>query len=242
MKTKTLILSLALALPAPWCSVQAADAPARPAGAQKDGERKPGPRDGEQPKQGGPRDGQRPPGPMGMPFLHALDKDQDGIISADEIKNSSDSLKALDKNKDGKLTRDEWQPQPPQGEGGRRAGQRDGDRPKGAEGDATAKATPGRRQAGDKPAGDKPAGDKPPGDGQRRGERPPPPPLLEALDTDGDGVISADEIGKAPESLAKLDKNGDGQLGPGEYGPRPPQGGPRDGGKDGEKPERKAAQ
>jgi len=51
---------------------------------------------------------------------------------------------------------------------------------------------------------------------------PPPDPVLQALDTDGDGIISAAEIAAAPQSLKTLDKNGDGQLGPGEYNPPPP--------------------
>lgn len=51
----------------------------------------------------------------------------------------------------------------------------------------------------------------------------PPPPIIEALDLNHDGVISADEIAKAAESLKKLDKNGDGQLTPDESRPpRPP--------------------
>jgi hypothetical protein len=43
------------------------------------------------------------------------------------------------------------------------------------------------------------------------------PPLLTALDTDGDGVISAAEIASAAASLGKLDKNGDGKLTPDEF-------------------------
>jgi EF hand len=50
---------------------------------------------------------------------------------------------------------------------------------------------------------------------------------LAALDLNHDGVISADEIAKAPESLKKLDKNGDGQLTPDELRPPRPPGGPR---------------
>ena len=38
------------------------------------------------------------------------------------------------------------------------------------------------------------------------------PPLIKALDSDGDGSISSSEIANASSSLAKLDKNGDGNL------------------------------
>ena len=37
-------------------------------------------------------------------------------------------------------------------------------------------------------------------------------PILAALDANGDGVISAEELAAAPQSLKKLDANGDGQL------------------------------
>jgi hypothetical protein len=77
-------------------------------------------------------------------------------------------------------------------------------------------------------------GDKQTPGGSRRGHggpgagRRPPSPIIAALDLNRDGVISADEIAKAPESLKKLDKNGDGQLTRDEL--RPPgrsPGGPR---------------
>ena len=41
-----------------------------------------------------------------------LDKDRDGTISAQEIKNAAEALKTLDRNKDGEITREELQPQP----------------------------------------------------------------------------------------------------------------------------------
>lgn len=52
---------------------------------------------------------------------------------------------------------------------------------------------------------------------QRRGEGgrefgPPPGLILQALDLDGDGELSAEEIAKASESLKTLDKNKDGRL------------------------------
>lgn len=45
-----------------------------------------------------------------------------------------------------------------------------------------------------------------------RGHRPPPSPLIAALDANHDGVISADEIANAAANLLTLDKNGDGKL------------------------------
>ncbi len=52
----------------------------------------------------------------------------------------------------------------------------------------------------------------------------PMPPLVSALDANGDGVIDASEIANAPAALKKLDKNGDGKLTRDEIMPRPPQG------------------
>lgn len=81
-------------------------------------------------------------------------------------------------------------------------------------------------------------GDAAPPDGGR-GPRPrpplPPSPLLRALDADGDGVISAEEIANAPAALKKLDKNGDGKLTPDELVPprRRPDGQGGQGGPDG---------
>jgi hypothetical protein len=68
---------------------------------------------------------------------------------------------------------------------------------------------------------------QPPADAPKR----PVSPLFAALDTDGDGTISAAELANAPASLAKLDKNGDGKLTPdelmGAFGKgRGPHGGP----------------
>ncbi len=60
--------------------------------------------------------------------------------------------------------------------------------------------------------------------GQAREARPlerPRPPLDVALDEDGDEIISAAEIARAPLLLKKLDRNGDGRLTPDEYQPTP---------------------
>jgi hypothetical protein len=60
-----------------------------------------------------------------------------------------------------------------------------------------------------------------PGPGMRR---PPPLPLLLALDTNHDGIIDSNEIANAPAELLTLDKNGDGQLTRDEYCPPRPNG------------------
>jgi caffeoyl-CoA O-methyltransferase len=46
----------------------------------------------------------------------------------------------------------------------------------------------------------------------QRPDAPPPSGLMEALDTDHDGVLSAAEIARAAQAFQKLDKNGDGKL------------------------------
>lgn len=97
----------------------------------------------------------------------------------------------------------------------------------------------GREQGrGQQGRGQQGQGQQGPGQGRPRS------PLMEALDTDKNGTLSADEIKNSAASLAKLDKNGDGQLtqdeirpprpegnnGPGgNGGPGRPQGGPGQG-------------
>jgi hypothetical protein len=61
----------------------------------------------------------------------------------------------------------------------------------------------------------------PDGDFGFRRHGPPPNPLVEALDTNHDGVISAEEIANAAVSLKKLDENGDGKLTEDELRPHP---------------------
>lgn len=64
-----------------------------------------------------------------------------------------------------------------------------------------------------------------PGGPGMHGHRPPPSPLMGALDANHDGVIDADEIANAPAALKTLDKNGDGKLTMDELRPPRPQGG-----------------
>ena len=69
------------------------------------------------------------------------------------------------------------------------------------------------------PDGGPPDGGPPPG----FRHRPPPLPLLRALDVNHDGVIDSNEIANASAELLTLDKNHGGQLTPDEYlPPRPP--------------------
>jgi Ca2+-binding EF-hand superfamily protein len=52
-------------------------------------------------------------GPEGMrmdPIFQALDTDHDGVISGNEITNAASSLKTLDKNQDGRISADEVRP------------------------------------------------------------------------------------------------------------------------------------
>lgn len=49
------------------------------------------------------------------PIVDALDQDQDGSISEQELSESAQSLIQLDANNDGKLSEDEMKPAPPQG-------------------------------------------------------------------------------------------------------------------------------
>jgi hypothetical protein len=79
---------------------------------------------------------------------------------------------------------------------------------------------------GPPPGGPRPYRDQggPGGPGGPGMRRPPPSPLMEALDANHDGVIDADEIANASAALKSLDKNGDGKLTPDELRPHRPQG------------------
>ena len=73
------------------------------------------------------------------------------------------------------------------------------------------------------------AGAQDPGRPPMKGHRPPPLPLVTALDANHDGVIDSDEIANAGAALLALDKNGDGQLSTDEYLPALPANAPKDG-------------
>ena len=75
-------------------------------------------------------------------------------------------------------------------------------------------------------SGDPPPAGGPGGMGPRH--RPPPLPLIQALDANHDRVIDAGEIANASSALLTLDKNGDGKLTPDEYLPPLPANAPKD--------------
>lgn len=67
------------------------------------------------------------------------------------------------------------------------------------------------------PSGEEPGRREGPGPGRGFG---PPMPVIEALDADRDGQLSAEEIAAASQALKKLDKDGDGKLSAEELRPR----------------------
>jgi hypothetical protein len=81
------------------------------AGGGRPGEGRPGQG---RPGQGG-QGGFRPPNPV----MEAIDKNKDGTLSTEELKNAAKALATLDKNKDGKIDQEEMRPQFNRGQGGR---------------------------------------------------------------------------------------------------------------------------
>jgi collagen type III alpha len=144
---------------------------------------------------GGPG-GPPPGGPDGI--FRFLDKNNDGKVTADEVPEerrerfTAEMLPRADKDKDGALTLDEFRAAMPAA-------------PPGTPG------TPGQPGQPPRPGSPPPFGPPPGGD-----------PLFRALDKDGDGSLSKDEVYGAAEALKTLDKNGDGTLSREEvFPPRP---------------------
>ena len=147
------------------------------------------------------------------PVILAIDTDHDGQLTSleylpsqsDPAANKPDEtvqrLMSLDKNNDGVLTTNEV-PERLQGLFTRADSNRDG------------KLTPDEiRASAATQAG-------PNGRAQRTGEATRMDPVLSAIDTNHDGVLSAAEIAAAPTTLKALDKDGDGELSAAELRPR----------------------
>lgn len=136
----------------------------------------------EQRPQGGP--GRRGPGGDGGPMrthpvVAALDTNNDGTLSADEIANAPVALRKLDKNGDGKLTEDELRPNFGRGQGG--------------PGSVSPADMVKRLLEFDKNNDGKLAKDELPERMQA---------MIERADTDKDGVLSRDELTKMAEAQA----------------------------------------
>ena len=145
--------------------------------------------------------------------LITLDKDHDGQLTSleyllsqnDPSANNPDEttrrLMMLDRNGDGILTKDEI-PERMQGLFSRIDVNHDG------------KLTPDEIRSSATSQGG------PVGRPQHTGDATRMDPILGALDTDHDGIISAAEIAAAPSSLKTLDKDGDGELSAAELRPK----------------------
>ena len=150
---------------------------------------------------GGPPPGGHRHGPPPNALFDALDTNHDGVISADEMNNAPTSLKAMLKNGATEIKRENLRPAHP------------GDRPAADAQSPTetheARSSPSSTatdQTADSAETGADAPSKAPGRGWHHG--PPPNALFDALDTNHDGVISADEMNNAPASLKTLMKNG----------------------------------
>jgi Ca2+-binding EF-hand superfamily protein len=178
-----------------------------------------------QPSEGPPAEGRKLVLHPRSPLFMALDLDGDGVISTEEIAHAPESLAALDRNHDGRITPDEIRPRllrrqaGDEGEAGPRQYLRRADE----EGPGPRKLFRETDEEGSEPriVFRETAAD---GSGPRlrlRGadeERPIGAvvkivsPLFKALDLDGDGILSSEEIANSWLSLLELDLDGDGAL------------------------------
>ncbi|MFT5130630.1 MAG: Ca2+-binding EF-hand superfamily protein [Rhodothermales bacterium] len=176
--------------------------PERPDGERPGGERggergergeRPGGERGGPPGRGGPG-GQRG-GPGGMmrmlPVIKALDKDADGTISAEEIASASAALKSIDKDGDGAISPEEMRPDFAAMRGGRDGG----DQARGGDAGRGGDSFKDRMMNLDANKDGKLAGDEIP---EQMRER-----MLERADSNGDGVLDAEELEKMAASFQR---------------------------------------
>lgn len=175
-------------------------------------------------------------GPPPRPVILAIDTNRDGKFSVEEIAAAGVGLISLDADHDGQLTSLEYLPSQTDPKSNkpdetlhRLMGlDRNGD------GVLTKDEVPERMQGMfsriDANHDDKLTQDEirasasnlkgPNGRAQRGGEATRMDPVLNALDTDRDGVMSATELAAAPTSLKALDKDGNGEISQDEMRPR----------------------
>jgi len=170
----------------------------------------------------GEQGGNRPPPPPLPPVIRALDTNHDGIIDAEEIANAPQSLRTLLKSGMDQLTIPDLLGPPHHGRHPHGPGLGGPGAPGTSGTSSTTGTSGGGRNNQDGPPGP-PPGPPPGGPGGHR----PLPPVIQALDTNHDGIIDAKEIANAAQSLKTLLKNGSDQLtipdllGPPPHGRRP---------------------
>jgi len=213
MKTKLLILGMAITFPS---LVSWAEAPRGPG-------RGPQPAAGPHDGRGGEVHDDPHHNPIFHSLLRAIDTDGDGVISMAEMNHAPEALLMLDKDGDGKLSNAELLPPKHHGDGpkdGPKDGKKDnGEKPEKAKRPDAEKGDKSAADKGDAKDGDddrKPRREKGPGDGPVLDEQR--SALVDAIDTNHDGKISAEEIAASRANLKKLDQNHDGKLSPWEYG------------------------
>ena len=137
-------------------------------GAGEPGQGRPGQGGGFGERGQGGRGSSRPPNPV----MEALDKNKDGTLSTEELKNAAKALATLDKNKDGKIDQEEMRPQFDRGQGGREGFSRPG---QGGEGGREGFRRPGQGGEGGREGFRRPGqgGEGRPGSGGRENPRGP---------------------------------------------------------------------
>jgi Ca2+-binding EF-hand superfamily protein len=176
------------------------------------------------------------PGPPPRPALLAVDSNHDGALSAEEIAAAPAALLTLDTDHDGQLTSLEYLPSQsdPAANKPDETVQRLMVLDRNGDGVLSKDEIPERMQGlfaridinndgritSDEIRSSAKTQAGPNGRAQRGGEATRMDPVLNTIDTDHDGILSAAEIAAAPAALKSLDKDSDGELSSAELRPR----------------------
>ncbi len=163
------------------------------------------------------------------PVVRVPDTDHDGMISAAEIQNAPVALHVLDINGDGQITMDEWRAAPdPRIQDSEQVVKWIMAFDANADGKISRTELPERMKGMMDRADTNKDGFLSPEEIRVQAfadaDVPPDPRpdlVTAALDANHDGVISADEIARAPAALIALDRNSDGQITEDETRPLP---------------------
>ncbi|MFP4379937.1 MAG: EF-hand domain-containing protein [Candidatus Sumerlaeia bacterium] len=161
---------------------------------------------------------------LGEMLMGRMDANEDGKIAAAEWKGPEERFKQMDVNQDGEVDAAEIEDALHQ--------MRQRFNAAGGEGDRLKQR---RNSRGEAPEGDAPAPDAPEGDASEQRRKIDPEKrvqrMIQHLDANEDGKISADEFRGPEEAFEKIDANGDGQLTSDELiNHKPPRRGTREGG------------